>query len=122
MAVGLLSKNSGDLWKEFKNHKSSNHKMPSNIDKAVGGNETCDLFSYKYQLLYNSVSYNQDDFYKVVKKLDSLTNNVCPKGHFYNSHSINVSMVTSAIKLLKHNKSNGKVSSMSNFIIYSPTF
>ena len=91
-----------------------------NIDKAVGGNEICDLFSYKYQSLYNSVSYNQDDLNEVVKKLDSLTNNVCSKDHCYNSHSINVSMVTSAFELLKHNKSDGKVSSISNFIIYSP--
>ena len=122
MAVGLLSKNSGDLWKDFKNHKPSNHKLPNNIGKAVAGNEICDLFSYKYQSLYNRVSYNQDDLNDVVKKLDSLSNNVCSKDHCYNSHSINVSMVTSPIKLLKHNRSDGKVSGMSNFIIYSPPY
>ena len=47
MAMGLLSKNGVDFWKEVENHRSSNYQTLSNIDHVVGGNAICDLFCEK---------------------------------------------------------------------------
>ena len=53
MAAGLLSKNGVDFGKEFKKHKPSNCKIPSNIDHVFGGNAICDLFCENW-MSYNS--------------------------------------------------------------------
>ena len=41
--------------------KGRNKFLPSSVDGVVGDDEIAQLFSYKYNHLYNSVSYDVDE-------------------------------------------------------------
>ena len=57
----------------------------------------------------------------LIDEIANLVNQKCTKGNCYNTHVINMSMVMSAIKFLKIDKSDSNVSKMSNYIIHSPS-
>ena len=57
----------------------------------------------------------------LIDEIGNLVNQKCTKGNCYNTHVMNMSMVMSAIKSLKINKSDSNVSKMSNYIIHSPS-
>ena len=59
---------------------------------------------------------------KILKdEIGNLVNQKCTKANCYNTHVINKSMVMSATKSLKTDKSDGNVSKMSHYIIHSPS-
>ena len=55
MAHALMSKKSRDLWSEVRKVKGGNSKISSNVDSSCDSKEITELFSEKYQHLYNSV-------------------------------------------------------------------
>ena len=64
--------------------------------------------------------YEKSDMKTLKDEIGDLVTQKCIKGNCYNTHVINMSMVMSAIKSLKTDKSDGNVTKMSNYIIHSP--
>ena len=61
MADALLSNNSTDVYREVDKMKPRSSMTSSTVD----GNNDCEsitnMFSYKYNMLYNSVPYDKDE-------------------------------------------------------------
>ena len=60
-----MSNNSRALWSEVRKVKSRNSKISSNVDGSCDSKEITELFSGKYQQLYNPVPYNIDDMHAI---------------------------------------------------------
>ena len=60
MAEALISNRSRDLWSEVKRMKGRSRKSACTIDGVNGGKDIADLFSDKYNILYDSVPFDND--------------------------------------------------------------
>ncbi len=57
-------------WKEVKKVSGKNN---SNVmDNVIGDGDIADLFAEIYSDLYNSMSYNKDDRYHLMSKVEKL--------------------------------------------------
>ena len=96
MAHAVVSNNSRDLWSEVTKVKGRNSKISSNVDGSCDSKEITELFSEKYNHLYNSVPYNIDDIhaieitiferlhsYENVKHVISHSDVINPVSHFF---------------------------------------
>lgn len=91
--------------------------MAKTIDNEMGENGICNIFAKKYESLYSSVSYNCTKLSLVEQKIVDGINTDCTLGKCYSRHKFSVDDVYNAIKELKVSKSDGRVKSMSNYII-----
>ena len=66
-------------------------------------------FGDKYNVLYNSVVYNQSDVVCLRKDVNNLMSKLCCSGLCYNMHNVSVSEVLTAVKHMKHGKYDGNV-------------
>ena len=57
MVTALLDNNSRDLWSEVKRRSASHHNCAAVVDDVQGAENVGNMFSEKYEELYNSVSY-----------------------------------------------------------------
>ncbi len=48
------------------------NSLPNVMDNVIGDGNIADLFAEKYSDLYNSVSYNKDDGYHLMSKVEKL--------------------------------------------------
>ena len=70
MAGALISDRSRDLWSEVKRMKGRSRKSAGTIDGVNGDKDTADLFSDKYNTLYNSVPSDNDDMLRIRATID----------------------------------------------------
>ena len=61
MAEAISENRNRDMWSELRRIKGRNKFLPSSIDGVVGDEKIAQLFSDKYNHLYNSVSYDVDE-------------------------------------------------------------
>ena len=61
MVEVLISNRSRDLWSEVKRMKGRSRKSACTIDGVNGDKDIADIFSEKYNTLYNSVPFDKDD-------------------------------------------------------------
>ena len=61
MAEAISENRNRDLWSEVRRIKGKNKFLPSSIDGVVGDEGIAQLFSDRYNHLYNSVSYDVDE-------------------------------------------------------------
>ena len=61
IADALISNRSRDLWSEVKRRKGRSRKSACTIDGVNDDKDIADLFSDKYNTLYNSVPFDNDD-------------------------------------------------------------
>ena len=61
MAEAISENRTCDLWSEVRRIKGRNKFLPSSVDGVVGDDEIAQLFSDKYNYLYNRVSYDVDE-------------------------------------------------------------
>ncbi len=91
----------------------TNNNLPSFIDGITGIEEISDIFADKYDALYNSVSYSQNDLSILMRNIDTQITNVCPN----HSHTITVKEVKNALAKLKLGKKE-ESGLFSNHLIY----
>ena len=65
MAEAISVNDDRTLWDEVRKISRTNHNLPSMIDGHAGADEITNIFSNKYNTLYNSVSYDSDDMDKL---------------------------------------------------------
>ena len=61
MTEALISNRSRDLWSEVKRMKGRSRKSACIIDGVNGDKDIADLFSDKYNTLYNSVPFDNNN-------------------------------------------------------------
>ncbi|ELU09219.1 hypothetical protein CAPTEDRAFT_197061 [Capitella teleta] len=69
MAQALASNNSRDLWGEVKKKANKVRDKPIIVDDADGELEVCEMFKVKYESLYSSVSFNENDMNEFIDQL-----------------------------------------------------
>ena len=115
MAQAISENRTRDLWKEVKKIKGRNNTAPCSVDGCVDDAEIVDIFSEKYMNLYNSVPYNVSDMNEIhediINRIQQDKNGV---------YTVSVEEVCTAVKQLKHGKSDGEEGLQSDHIIYAP--
>ena len=70
MADTLISNRSRDLWSEVKRMRSRSSNSSCTSDGVNGDKDIVDLFSDKYNTLYNSVPLDNDDTLRIGSTID----------------------------------------------------
>ena len=109
MAESINNNNSRDLWSEIRKVRNTTKTVSTCIDGVTGDIHIAELFSNKYNDLYNSVRYEQqslndlfvDNKYDIQAYcIDDVNNNM------YNpTHCIDVNQIMLAVHKLKPGKS-----------------
>ena len=100
MAEAISVNDDRTLWDEVRKISRTNHNLPSMIDGHAGADEITNIFSNKYNTLYNSVSYDSDDMDKLKRYLDEQIDN----NSTLQPHTVTVQDVKDAINSLKMDK------------------
>ena len=115
MAEAISENKNRDLWSEVRRIKGRNKFLPSSIDGVVGDEEIAQLFSDKYNHLYNSVSYAYgiDEMNVINMEINTqIKENV--------AYDISVDEVIEGVQRLKLGKSDGEERLNSIHIIHGP--
>lgn len=112
MANCLINKDSRHFWKEVKTIKGRNSRLPQYVDNISDDKEIAEIFSNKYETLYNSVPYDHQDMEAIAVEIENRirSSNDC---HLY----ISSNDVADAVKCLKSGKSDGYEGVMSDHLI-----
>ena len=70
MAEAVSEHRTPDLFSEVRRIKGRNKCLPSSVDGMVGDDEIAQLFSDKYNHLYNSVSYDVDEINSIGSEIN----------------------------------------------------
>ena len=100
--VKLCISNNNDrvLWDEVKKITKTNNSLPNVIDDTTGIVEISNIFAEKYDTLYNSVSFRQQDLCALTREIATQITNAGTN----NTHNITVQDVKKAITKLKLGK------------------
>ena len=60
-----------DFWREVGKVTKNNTMLPNMIDEVTGGESMSKLFATKYDYLYNSVAYNEEDMASFLQNIHS---------------------------------------------------
>ena len=109
MAESIINNNSRDLWSEIRKVRNTTKTVSTCIDGVTGDINIAELFSNKYNELYNSVRYEQqslndlfvDNKYDIQAYcIDDVNNDM-----YNHTHCIDVNQIMSAVHKLKPGKS-----------------
>ncbi len=76
MAEAIVSNNHCNLFFEVNKIKGRSNILPACVDGASSDNDICALFCKKYDDLYNSVPYVEEE---MVKIMDKIQQQLCSK-------------------------------------------
>ena len=105
MADALLARRERDFWTEIKKKSKGAQASACYVDDACGDEEIGQLFSDRFNQLYNSVSFEQQDMNELLRKVDVAKSQHCSQGSCYCNHQVNARDVYKAIGSLKAAKS-----------------
>ena len=117
MADDILNNRNRNFWSEVKKVKCNGSTLPNNVDACSGRVDIANLFKDKYEQLYNTVSYNENDMSELYNYIDERISCICCKGECYHSHVTTVNEVEKAISHLKQGKSDGDICYSTDHII-----
>ena len=115
MAQAIDSSNHRYLWNEVKRLKGKNKVLPMSIDGVKGEEDIAKLFASKYDLLYNSVSFDENRMEKVNKCIDVKLKNISVESSV--SCLFSVDETVKAVKGLDKGKSDGRFGLFSDHVI-----
>ena len=116
MAEALDQNRSRDLWAEVRRVQGKSHTQSRMVDEVEGESEVCDLFKEKYESLYNSVSYDENEMKMFIQQVSAGVSR-CKLNICCNHHTMYVSDVRNAVRKLKCGKSDvNPMLSSDNFI------
>ena len=110
MARSIAKNNSKNLWTKCRKNRQKKTTSPNCMDTVVGDKNITKLFVYTYDELYNSFSYDKDEFLILQKENDCSIEMYCidnvnhKSNHHIHTHDITVEHVTNAITHLKSEK------------------
>lgn len=113
----LTDGNERDYWREARKRRSRTRYYPNMVDDVIGEKDIVQLFSDKYQNLYNSVSYDSNEMQNIILEINSkidLISSCCSHGN----HDISVTDVLDAVAHLNSAKIDGSTNIMSDHIIH----
>ena len=102
MAEALISIRSRDLWSEVKRMKGRSRKSACIIDGVNGDKDIADLFSNKYNTLYHSVPFDNDDMLRIRYTIDHRLQNTRCSGYVITPTDVRI-----AVDHLKSGKGDG---------------
>ena len=105
LASKMENKESKEFWKEVKKVRTGSSILPNIIDNAEGSEEICKLFSDKFKLLYNSVSYDDRDMENLLRDINDGVRDKCCRGICSEDHIISYDDIVGAMRNLKKGKS-----------------
>ena len=77
MATPLLGNKKRDFWKEVGKVTKNNTILPNMVDEVTGGENISKLFATKYDDLYISVVYNEEDMASLLQNIHSKVDAQC---------------------------------------------
>ena len=120
LAESLAEGDHRAFWAEVKRNRPRNASYPSMVDEAVGKDEIAALFAGKFNELYNSVCYDEDEeMGELAKDISGEIDRMCSSTCVHSAHSIEVADVITAVSKLKHAKMDGYSEVMSDHIVNS---
>ena len=105
MAERIANGQHQDFWDEVRRTRGSSRDSPTVVDDAVGSEEVCEAFAAKYDELYSSVPYEEEEMRELQSQIDDGVTSCCASSLCYDEHSILLEDVTQAINKLKSGKS-----------------
>ncbi len=121
IAEAFLEKNTTDFWKYVRRQSAYKQSIPSCIDNMYG-DDIAEVFSNKYEDLYNSAGSCERAMNKMNNRISHLINIRCCKNNCTSNHAVSTQEVISGVKLLKANKKEGCSGHSSNHLIHGTTF
>ena len=118
MAECLFDNNPSEFWQKFSKIKCNKTVMPSCIENVNNGSHISDLFLEKYKKLYNCVPYCTETLRRLKKQMENNVLKSCAAATCYSTHSVNMSEVINAVKLLNNGKSDGRLGQMIYHLIH----
>ena len=76
VSQALLTNKNSDFWKEIWKVKGNGDALPTVIDNMSKDEDISDLFANKYDQLYNSVSFEQNNMSILKYKIDELIDEI----------------------------------------------
>ena len=67
----LLEGRSSNFWNLVRRLKNKSTKIANIVDGCMSEDSICELFANKYEVLYNSISFKENDISKVKSVVDS---------------------------------------------------
>ena len=113
MAEALVANNSRNFWLEAKKIKGGSRSFPRKVDEAQCQEDIADLFKEKYSALYNSVSYESEDYEELQRQVEA---DIQPGTTFVFA----ASSILKELKSLKGGKDGGPEVVSSDHIINGP--
>ena len=106
MAEAISENNDRQLWNEVKKMSGTNNKLPTVMDGLNSIEQISNIFSTKYDSLYNSVGFCTHDMSRLSNDIEERIDSGCPSNDNLSNHShiITVYEVKEAINRLKSDK------------------
>ena len=121
MADALLDDRSCDFWDEVRKKGSKHSATPAMVEGVQGNEAICDLFSHKYEQLYNGVSYDVNEMNALCNEIDDLIERkYVNESECYYRHGVSVEDVVGAVKKLKRGEAEASDSITSDHNVNAP--
>lgn len=119
MSTCVINSKPKEFWNIVKNINGKNNSTtPSCVDNVTEANNIADLFASKYENLFNSTNYTQDEYNDTFAKIIKDLNLKCLCGHCSNVHSFNSCDVSIGLKGLTRGKRDGTAEIMTDHLIH----
>lgn len=118
LAESLLDSDSRVFWSQVNKIKGKNAVYPNTVDEKTEKGSIADLFADKYEALYSSVSYDENEMQGLLDEINSMIDN--PRSHVMcdeHAHVVTPDDVHQAIKQLNRGKHEGKRKLFSDHLI-----
>ena len=111
MANAISEGNDRNLWKEVHKLRKTCKSVPNVIDGRTKTEDITDLFSTKFEELYNSVGYDDESIRLLECRIDNLVKSKCTQdcgdnheGHVSYHHGISINVLKKCVSKMKCDK------------------
>ena len=119
IAMAYIDKNDNDFWKMINKKKGKCRSHAVRIDDAMNDKDIADRFADKYEALFSSVGYDENQMKEIITELDDDIDRSCKHNKCKcDQHTISSIEVRSAIGKLKVGKHDGAQQLYSDHLIY----
>jgi hypothetical protein len=118
MGHAFTTKDTKSFWNGVKKLSCKGQSLPSTVDCATGSSPISDLFANKFNDIYTSVSYDNNDMSRVMEDIDVKVTDCCSKDKCHFNHCIDHTMISEAIKHLKKGKVDGDMCLYTDHLIH----
>ena len=113
----MLNKNDRDFWDEVSRVSRSRTQQTLSVDEADDEDKINELFTSKYNSLYNSVSYDRVQLEDLNRRVDRKVQ-CCFRNECHTVHFVSAEEVSAAVKRLRLHKGDVDFELSSNHIIH----